>query len=381
MRDLLLLCASPDLDVAVEGPVEEITAALAARLDARVRKTTRFMTSTLLLADGRELDIARTRTESYPQPGALPVVRPATLLDDLRRRDFTVNAMAITLEPERFGELIDPLGGYDDLRLRLLRALHERSFDDDPTRMLRAARFILRLGFSLEERTGELLARAVSERRAAHLSGARLRNELAYIFGESPTEGLATLQALNLLEGIGLAPAPGRACEAARLLPRAAGALGISFGAVDLTAVCLGLYAGLSGQDAAKLAARLMLDACARDALVEAAAISDAPPPVLTEGGSASETFFALRGLCPEAALAAWTVLDGPARSRLELYWRELRAAVADIDGADLIAAGHAPGPDFAMALRAALAAKLDRGADREQQLAVALEALNDPPH
>jgi len=355
-----------------------VTHALADRLGAHVRKTTEFMTSTLLLADGLELDVARTRMESYPRPGALPVVEPATLADDLVRRDFTANAMAMALDPARFGDLIDPLGGREDVERRVLRVLHECSFEDDPTRMLRAARFMLRLEFGLEARTAELLAQAVEKRRAASVSGARLRNELQCIFREAPARGLATLQELRLFEGMGFAPASPEACEAATLLPRAARALGIDLAAADTVAACLGLYAGLSAQSATELAVRLMPGAGTRDALVQTASLVAEPPVVLTADASASATFFALRGTRPEAAPATWTVLDDAARTRLERYWRELRGASAEIDGADLIALGYEPGPGFAAALEAALVAKLDEGAGRERQLAVARELLED---
>ena len=114
-----------------------------------------FLTGKLEAA-GREIDVAQTRAESYPRPGALPEVRPATIDEDLARRDFTVNAMAYPLAED--GELLDPHGGLDDLRAGLLRVLHERSFIDDPTRALRAARYAARFGFELDKATASLLA-------------------------------------------------------------------------------------------------------------------------------------------------------------------------------------------------------------------------------
>jgi tRNA nucleotidyltransferase (CCA-adding enzyme) len=378
VRDLLLERPPPDLDIAIEGPVEEITSALARRLDARIRKTTEFMTSTLVVDDELELDIARTRTETYPEPGVLPVVTPAPLSEDLGRRDFSVNAMAMSLDPRRFGELIDPHGGREDLQRRHLRVLHERSFEDDPTRMLRAARFLLRLDFALEPWTAELLEGAVDERRAARVSGARLRNELECIFREAPARGLATLQELRLLESMDLtAPSP-VACDAARLLPRAARELGIDLSGIDPLICAFGIYVGLSDQDGAGLAVRLMLDATARDAILQAAALIERPPGALTGSAPDSELFFALRGLRPAAAAGLWTVLDERARARLEHYWRELRCTRADVDGADLIAAGYEPGPEFSEALETALRAKLDGRADREEQLEIALNVLQN---
>ncbi len=379
VRDLLLQREAPDLDVAVEGPIEPITHALADRLNARVHKTSRFMTATLVLPDGRQLDVARTRTETYPRPGALPVVEPATLAEDLARRDFTANAMAMALGRERFGRLIDPHDGQADVEVRQLRVLHERSFEDDPTRMLRAVRFMLRLEFELEAHTAQLLARAVVERRAAGLSGARLRNELRVIFHETPARAVAALQKLGLFEAMGLMQASRQACEATAHIREAAGALGIDLARIYPMATCLGMYAALSGQRAAELTARLMLHARSRDAFLHAAAVVARPPRVLLEDASASETFGELCRMRPEAALAAWTILDRPGRARLERYWHELRGTCVEISGTDLIAGGHRPGPGFTGALDAALKAKLDEGADREQQLSIALKALRKP--
>src|SRR5436190_5747505 len=149
VRDLLLGRDRADMDVAVEGEVAE----LAQRLGGEVRRHERFATATVLV-DGLEVDLAATRSETYPRPGALPEVRSASLAADLARRDFTVNAMAVPLAGDL--ELIDPHGGLEDLRRGQLRVLHPGSFVDDPTRALRAARYAARYGFALEGHTAEL---------------------------------------------------------------------------------------------------------------------------------------------------------------------------------------------------------------------------------
>jgi len=376
VRDLLLGRPSPDLDIAVDGDPEAAAGAVANALRGQVRKTTRFMTATVALPGGGEVDVARTRSETYAEPGALPEVRPADLVDDLGRRDFTVNAMAVALSPGSFGELVDPHGGMADLQARRLRVLHERSFEDDPTRMLRAVRFVLRLGFELADETRALLDQAVAERRLAGISGARIRNELRVIFEEAPTEALATLQAWGLLEAMELPPASDDAIAASRLVTDAAEELGIGLQQTALPA-CLGLYAGLSDVDGERLAERLMLSAQERDGLVKTARFVRQPPPELV-GLTDSELFFALRDLAPPAAIAGWTVLDGDLRGRLERYWRRLRGASADITGEDLKALGHAPGPALGEALDVALAAKLDRNASPYEQLQAAVGAIED---
>ena len=157
VRDLLRGGRPLDLDLVVDGDPVALTGQLGG--DARIHD--RFGTSTVKL-DGFTFDIARARAETYARPGALPEVAPAGLEQDLRRRDFTVNAIAIALGQPKPGELHAPPGALDDLEGRLLRVLHDRSFEDDPTRMLRLARYASRLGFSAESHTRDLLEAAAA---------------------------------------------------------------------------------------------------------------------------------------------------------------------------------------------------------------------------
>src|SRR5215204_7789935 len=150
VRDLLLGLEGADLDVTIEGDAN----ALAGFPGFELEREGLFLTGRLHVADVR-IDVAQARAETYPRPGSLPEVRPATIAEDLARRDFTINAMAFPLAEA--GELIDPHAGADDLRGGLLRVLHARSFADDPTRALRAARYAARFGFELEPDTAGLL--------------------------------------------------------------------------------------------------------------------------------------------------------------------------------------------------------------------------------
>src|SRR3954452_13156969 len=150
VRDLLLGREPINLDIAAEGDA----AALGRELGGEINTHERFATATVH-TDGLELDLATARTETYAKPGALPEVRPAPLVEDLARRDFAVNAMAVPLIDDP--ELIDPHGGLADLERSILRVLHDRSFVDDPTRALRAARYAARYAFALEPRTEQLL--------------------------------------------------------------------------------------------------------------------------------------------------------------------------------------------------------------------------------
>jgi tRNA nucleotidyltransferase (CCA-adding enzyme) len=163
---------------------------LAARTNARLVSHERFGTATVHTREWT-IDLARTRSETYPKPGALPNVEPAPLLDDLRRRDFSINALALRITSPG-AELFDPFGGRDDLEARRLRVLHEQSFKDDATRLLRGMRYAARLNFKFEAETEEWLAR--DRFYVESISAARLRRELVLIF-EEPTAARATLLA------------------------------------------------------------------------------------------------------------------------------------------------------------------------------------------
>lgn len=183
VRDILLGGAPKDWDVVVEGPAAPVVRAVARATLADVVEHPRFMTFTLQFSDGTHLDVATARSEAYPTPGVLPVVRPATLADDARRRDFTANALYFQLSPDP-GVLWDPVGGQADMAAGVLRVLHDQSFVDDPTRLYRAARYSSRYGWAIEGKTLDLIRKAVAEDRPRSVSLVRLRHELFRILEE-----------------------------------------------------------------------------------------------------------------------------------------------------------------------------------------------------
>ena len=162
VRDWLLGLPIHDLDVVVEGDAPALARALARALDGKVIVHHRFGTATVTVGKA-SIDLVTARKETYPYPGALPEVQPATLADDLARRDFTVNAMALPLGGAR-DVLVDPLGGDADLKSGTIRIIHGGSFRDDPTRMFRAARYEQRLGFAMDEQTLASCRDALSRR-------------------------------------------------------------------------------------------------------------------------------------------------------------------------------------------------------------------------
>ncbi|HET9124341.1 MAG TPA: hypothetical protein VFN65_05595 [Solirubrobacteraceae bacterium] len=370
VRDLALGRAPLDLDLVVEGDPR----GLAERLSGDggpVRAHGRFGTATARSAHGVRYDIAAARTETYPHPGALPEVAAAGIGEDLARRDFTVNALALALSGPDRGRLLSAPHGIEDLRTGRLRVLHERSFRDDPTRLLRLARYAVRLGFTIEPHTEALARAATADGAVATVSGARIGAELRLLCSEpDPVAGFTVLRSLGADAAI--APAfglhdPG---AARRALATAA----------EVPAVQILVAAALLGvpeADRRGLLDRLGFDRHTRREVLAAAAHApelgrrapaDGPPSRLLAALPVDEpaTIALAAGLAPPAtgaALERW--LAAGSRVRLQ------------IDGGDLIAAGVPRGPAISVALRAALGARLDGMATtREQQLATALAAV-----
>ena len=184
VRDILLGEPSFDVDIAVEGDAIALARALAGALDGRVRPHEKFGTAVVLYGDGERIDVVTARTEFYDAPAALPTVEHATIREDLFRRDFTINAMAVSLKGDDFGRLVDPFGGRADLERGVIRVLHNLSFIDDPTRIFRAIRYENRYGFRMDEHTARLAASCIEMGLVGDLSSARLRDELVLLLEE-----------------------------------------------------------------------------------------------------------------------------------------------------------------------------------------------------
>lgn len=200
VRDLLLGYANFDLDLVTEGDAVELANRIARISEAGLVIHPRFSTAKIKSGDFA-IDIATARSETYARPGALPTVTPSSIEKDLFRRDFSINAMAISLTAEDYGQLLDPHRGKDDLHSHLIRILHPDSFSDDATRILRAIRYEQRLGFNLERKTARLLKRDISM--LDTISGDRIRHELELIFREEhPEHAIKRLGDLGALQRI-----------------------------------------------------------------------------------------------------------------------------------------------------------------------------------
>jgi tRNA nucleotidyltransferase (CCA-adding enzyme) len=366
IRDLWLGGAPRDLDFVVVGDV----GALAARLGGEARPHPRFGTVTVAGPGGARYDLAMARRETYPRPGALPDVVPAPIADDLDRRDFSVNALALGVGGPRAGELLGADHGWEDIAARRLRVLHPDSFRDDPTRLLRLARYGARLDFATEPETARLAREAVQAGALSSVSGPRIAAELVLAADEpDPVAAWAQMRSLGiddgLLGGLGLAD-PDRVRRALALLPADG----------DRAALLLGAAGEAVGEDALRAwLSRLGLAAARRDAALATRGATQLAER-LQAARSPAEIDDAVGRAGPEVvALAGARGPERPAREWLE----RLRHMATELRGEDLIAAGIAPGPAIARGLAAARAAKLDgRAATRESQLAAALRAAAD---
>ncbi len=214
VRDLLLGLQTIDVDIVVEGQGIRFARSLADRLQAKVRCHERFGTASLTLPDRLRVDIATARTEIYERPAALPRVTPGSIRDDMFRRDFTINTLAASLMPGEFGRVLDDFGGVRDLRERHIRALHERSFIDDPTRIFRAVRFEKRLDFRIVQSTEQWIAEALSQPLLEELEGYRIATELRLILEEpDPAGPLRRLSELGIIERLVARPAREKVLE------------------------------------------------------------------------------------------------------------------------------------------------------------------------
>ncbi|MFC1970598.1 CCA tRNA nucleotidyltransferase [Chloroflexota bacterium] len=197
VRDLLLERSNLDLDLVVEGDAINLAQELAHLKQVEATIHPQFGTAKVQW-DNCSVDLATARAETYAKPGALPTVRPDTITSDLSRRDFTINAMAVELNPGHFGELLDPHGGRNDLENKLVRALHSKSFIDDATRIWRALRYEQRLDYKIEPTTLRLLKRHTDM--LATISGDRIRHELELVLKEAfPEKALRRADELGVL--------------------------------------------------------------------------------------------------------------------------------------------------------------------------------------
>ena len=372
VRDLLLGGDPLDIDIAIEGDARSAARALAERLGGQARVYDRFGTADVIVG-GQTLHLVSTREETYGTPGELPRVTQASLSDDLRRRDFTVNAMAIGLTGDDFGHLYDPHSGLGDIGAGVIRVLHDRSFLDDPTRLLRAIRYATRLGFDLDPETERLAREAVAADALSTVSGARIRDELMDLLRE--TDAPAAIERMRDLE-IHSALHPALDPDPELVASAALGATAIG---ADRGISALAALVESAPEELDLWLADLHLPAEERDAASRAARVGPRIAMTLRERDHSPSELRELLGREPLEALALALALRAPSEAILR-WVTDLRGVELEISGADLLAAGVPEGPDIGRALEETLRRKLDGVVSgRDEELRTALLLAREP--
>jgi tRNA nucleotidyltransferase (CCA-adding enzyme) len=391
VRDLLLGRTPRELDVSVDGTAETFAEEIVAIFDDRfaehgvraaVQSHERFGTAVVRL-HGARIDVATRRAESYAFPGALPDVRAGTPEEDLQRRDFTVNAIAVSLGGARRGELRAAAHALEDLAASRLRVLHDASFTDDPTRLLRLARYRARLRFEPDERTARLAAEAVAAGALATVSQARIGAELRLALVEPDAVG-----ALESLQRLGVLSALHEAIELDAPLARAALAvLPAEAGVWPDVLLLASLLLPAHSYDTTNYETRLraLLDgyeipAAERERTVHSAILAPRIAERLQRARTPSQVYEVAHDAPLEAVALAAALAQAQGRGEAAgaaLRWlSQLRHVRLAIDGDDLLGAGVTAGPEIGRRLRLALSRKLngELGEGREAELSAALE-------
>ncbi len=389
VRDLLLEERVSDIDIAVEGDGIEFARELAARLGGRVRTHQKFQTAVIVVdrAGGEtgaplRVDVASTRTEFYDYPAALPKVEHATIRGDLARRDFSINAMAVSLNPRDFGALLDFFDGLHDLRDKRIRVLHNLSFIEDPTRIFRAVRYEDRYAFRMDRHT-LALARACSEMDLiGDLSSARLRDELVLLLDEPRISfTLGRLRELGLqhalhprlalddrsAELIAAVDGSRRRCKLTREVPAWRARLVVTL-------------RDLEPEELEEWVARMKFRRADARVLVRAWLVGARLERRLARALTEADLYEIAHGEPLEALLVAMALgAGGPAEERLTRYLRTSRRVRLAVGGRDLLEMGYRQSADLGSVLRSLLRLKLNGViSGRRQELEAARRMLGE---
>jgi tRNA nucleotidyltransferase (CCA-adding enzyme) len=340
VRDLLLGKANLDLDLVVEGDAIELTRQLKKTSTGKITTHPRFNTAKLQW-NNWSVDLATARSETYEKPGALPAVKPSSIDADLSRRDFTINAIAIGLNPGFYGKLLDPHGGRDDLKAKLIRVLHEKSFTDDATRIWRGLRYEQRLDFHLERKTLTLLKRDIPM--LDTISADRIRYEIECILQEKyPEKVFRRAQELEVLP---------------KLHPALKGDGWLVEKFEQARKLCspepppVGLYLALlayplTGEETERLISRLRLPKSLAQDLRDTMTLKGKMRLLATPGMSPSSIYHLLDNYSTPAMMANSLATESPAASQnIHLYLTRLKDIEISLTGDDLMRLGVAPGP------------------------------------
>lgn len=375
VRDLLRGESNLDIDIVVEGDGITFAKELGKKLKAKVITHLRFGTA-VVITDQLKFDVATARTEYYESPGALPKVEISSIKKDLYRRDFTINTLAVKLNPDNFGQILDFFGGQRDLREKTIRILHNLSFIEDPTRAFRAIRFSERFSFKISKHTKNLIKTAVKINLFDKLSGSRLYDELNLLFLETePLKAIAGLSELDLLKFIH------PHLTLTNALEETFEAIQETFAWFELLFIedepskshlfLMALFEGLKTQESEKALQRLSVPTRARKEILVGIKQSKTTLLKLKMSMKEKDIYYTLKPLSLLTILFAIAkAKDKEQKKAISLYLTTLRKIKASLTGKDLKAMGYNPGPLFNKILKAILEVRLEgKVKSREEEI------------
>ncbi len=377
VRDLFIRQDNLDVDLVIEGDGIAFARTFAARYGARARVFQKFKTAVIIFPDDFKIDVATARTEYYDSPGALPIVEYSSIKMDLYRRDFTINTLAVNLNPEEFGMLLDFFGAHRDLKERCISVLHNLSFVEDPTRVFRAIRFEQRFGFRISKLTINLIHNAVKNNFFDRLSGVRLFHELELILHEgNPIPAIARLAELDLLKAIH--PRLWFDEGTRNMLERVQAVLSW----MDLSYLeekyerwlvyFLGLVEPLNTDEIKDLLARFRPPPKLAAAILNGKEAADQALFRLLRLGDAASRSQIFRLLAPLGTEFLLYMMaksrQAPTKRLISLYFTHLKHLKPELTGRDLIALGYQPGPQIKQILSRLHEARLNEVVQSKQE-------------
>ncbi len=363
VRDLVMRVENLDVDIVVEGDGIAFAEAFAAALGARVRPHHKFGTAVLVFPDGFKLDVATARVEYYLEPAALPTVEYSSLKQDMYRRDFTINTLAVRLSPGGFGELIDFFGAQRDIKERVIRVLHSLSLVEDPTRILRALRFERRFGFAISRHTLNLIRNAVRLDLVRRLPKPRLFDELELILEEE--DPISILRRMPELE-LGTSIHPALTLDKGQIaLLEETGEVLVWFSLLYLeekvekwAVLFLSLLDPLSPEEGKRLAREFGVRSRVREwvRVCKDVGVSVVQRLIATPSISRKMIYDVLSALPNEVILYLMArSKHADIKRYISLYFTQLKNIRPHLRGQDLLDMGYAPGPQFKMIFDAVL--------------------------
>lgn len=383
VRDLLMNRPNLDIDLVVEGDGIDFAGSVVSSLGGRLKVHQKFGTAVIILPSGFRIDIASARTEFYEYPAALPQVEFSSIKQDLSRRDFSINAMALALNTSRFGELLDFFAGEQDIRKKFIRVLHNLSFIEDPTRVFRAVRFEQRYGFRIEAQTEKWACQAIEMRLVGELTNVRVRDELILILSEGdPWPALERLFKLGALQPLFPKLKIDQALKKCfnqiqKVLPELEPFF--SRRVTRWLVYLMALLSSASRKEIEEWGFRMRLKKFDTQILVEGVTRSSQITGPLSSRRKMrnSELYRYLRDFVPESVVYIFAANEhSTIRQRIVHYLGALKDVKLRITGRDLIRKGHRPSAAFNLALESTLNAKLDGLLRPKEELAYASQVI-----